>query len=69
MKIRKQHKPSLRLSIDKETFEETKSILESINLTLGQVVSMMCNQIVLHRKVPFEIKAKDVDQQKSNDSV
>lgn len=69
MTKRKEYKPYVRLVINKETFEETKTILESLNLTIGQVVSMLCNQIVLHRKIPFELKAKDVDQQKSDERV
>lgn len=59
MAKRKECKPTIRLSIKKETFEETKKILESINLTIGQVIVMLCNQIVLHRKLPFELKAKE----------
>jgi addiction module RelB/DinJ family antitoxin len=59
---RKECKPSCRLSINEDVFNEAKLILEELNLKLGDVVGMLLTQIVLHRKIPFEVKAKEEDQ-------
>lgn len=59
----KPYRAHFRAVVDKHTFEEAQEILGVLNLTIGQVIGMLCTQIVLHRKLPFEIKdkRKDVD--------
>lgn len=53
----KPHRVNFRAVVDKSTFDETQEILKILNLTIGEVIGMLCNQIVLHRKLPFEIRA------------
>lgn len=59
-KMKKKYKPhrvNFRAVVDEATFEEAQKILKILNLTIGEVIGMLCNQIALHRKLPFEIKA------------
>ena len=48
-----------RVVVDKDIFEEAQEILKELNLSIGEVTGLLCNQIVLHRKLPFEIKAQE----------
>lgn len=62
MKMTKKNKtkrPYIRIYADQEIFNEAQQILKSINLTINQVMAMLCDQIVIQRKIPFEIKAKE----------
>ena len=58
-KKQKPHRVSVRVVVDKETFEKAGDILEILNLSIGEVIGMLCNQIVLHKKLPFEMKVED----------
>lgn len=63
--MKKKYKPyrvNFRAVVDKATFDETQEILKILNLTIGEVIGMLCNQIVLHRKLPFEIKATSLNK-------
>ena len=66
-KKNKPYRVHFRAVIDQDTFEEAQEILKILNLSIGEVIGMLCNQIVLHRKLPFEIKAKEADQEKPKD--
>ncbi len=58
-KKNKTHRVYFKFYVNKDVFEEAKEILETLNLTMGEAMCMLCNQIALHRKLPFEMKAKE----------
>lgn len=68
IKKNRPRKPFCRLYIDEAIFEEAERILRELNLELRDVVAMLCNQIVLHRKLPFEMKAKEEEQKQACDN-
>lgn len=64
MARKKEYRPYLRIGIDQDTFEKSQEILKTLKLTIGEVIGMLCNQIVLHRKIPFEMKAEDKNSER-----
>lgn len=59
---------SIRFYIDRDVFDETQDVLGELNLKLGDVITMLCTQIALHRKLPFEIKAREGGPKKACDN-
>lgn len=48
----------IRISVNTETFKKVEELLKTINMTPSQVIGMMFTQILLHKKIPFDINIK-----------
>ena len=51
-------KEQLNIRIDSKLKENTRRVLDSLGTDFSGVINMLCKQIVLQKKIPFEITLK-----------
>jgi len=47
---------TVQARVDKQTKERAKGILDALDITLSEAISMFLRQIIFHRGIPFDLK-------------
>jgi len=47
---------TIQARVDKETKNKAKGILDALNITMSEAISLFLRQIIFHRSIPFELK-------------
>ena len=48
-------KVRINISIDEQTKKEARAILKSLGLTMSSAIELFFRQVVLQKRIPFEI--------------
>ncbi|HEX41376.1 MAG TPA: type II toxin-antitoxin system RelB/DinJ family antitoxin [Phycisphaerales bacterium] len=47
---------TVQARVDKQTKERAKGILDALDITLSEAISMFLRQVIFHRGIPFDLK-------------